>query len=104
MKRSENGALQVAEDILPIGEFKTRLAEKIRGLEARGRPLIVTQNGRAAAVLMSPREFDRLTARAQFMAAVQEGLDDEEAGRGVSDQELGSRLDARFGPLPRKSR
>jgi predicted transcriptional regulator len=59
----------------------------------------VTQNGKAAAVLLSPEEFDRLTSQAHFISAVQEGLDDAEAGRAISDAELGRKLDSRFGPL-----
>ncbi len=105
MNRSENssfGALQVAEDILPIGELKVHLSEKIRELRGRRRPFVVTQNGKAAAVLLSPEEFDRLTRQARLVAAVQEGIEDQEAGRVVSHEELGRRLDARFGALRKK--
>ena len=92
-------ALQIAEDIVPIGELKAHLSEKIRELKGRRRPLVVTQNGKAAAVLLAPEEFDRLTAQARFVAAVQEGLGDLDAGRVIGDDDLGRRLDARFGPL-----
>lgn len=104
MKRSENGpapAFQVADDILPIGELKAHLAEKIRELRERRRPFIVTQNGKAAAVLLAPEDFDRLTAQARFVAAVQDGLEDDAAGRVISDEALGRRLDERFGALAR---
>ncbi len=102
MNRSNNGpnsALQVAEDIVPIGELKAHLSERIRDLRGCGRPLVVTQNGKAAAVLLAPEEFDRLTNQARFIAAMQEGFDDLEAGRVISHEELGHRLDARFGAL-----
>ena len=102
MGRTEKGpgfALQVSEDIVPIGDFKAHLSERIRELRTRRRPLVVTQNGKAAAVLLAPEEFDRLTSQAQFVAAVQEGFDDLEAGRVLGHDELGRRLDARFGPL-----
>lgn len=36
-------------------------------------PLVITQNGKAAGVLLSPGEFDRLTERARFVSAVNEG-------------------------------
>ncbi len=105
MNRSENGSvpvLQVADDILPIGELKAHLSEKIRELRGRRRPFVVTQNGKAAAVLLAPEEFDRLTNQARFVAAVQEGLDDHEAERVVSHEELGRRLDERFGTISEK--
>jgi prevent-host-death family protein len=101
MSRSTNGsvALQVADDIVPIGELKAHLSERIRELLGRRRPLIVTQNGKAAAVLLSPEEFDRLTSQARFVAAVQEGLDQADAGRVVEHDEVGRILDARFGAV-----
>lgn len=70
MKRSNNSIepLRTAEDVVPIGDRKARLSE-------------------------------RLSNQEHFMAAVQEGLTDVEAGRTTSDEELGRRLDARFGPL-----
>ena len=102
MNGSENSpmfALQVADDIVPIGELKTHLSEKIRELRGRRRPLVVTQNGKAAAVMLAPEEFDRLATQARFVAAVQDGLADLDAGRVISDEDLGRRLDARFGPI-----
>jgi prevent-host-death family protein len=107
MNRSDKGlasVLQVAEDILPIGELKAHLSEKIRELRDRRRPFVVTQNGKAAAVLLAPEEFDRLTSQARFVAAVQEGLDDEAAGRVIGHDELGRRLDARFGTLSKTTK
>lgn len=107
MNRSANGPispLQIAEDIVPIGELKAHLAEKIRALRGRGRPLVVTQNGKAAAVMLAPEDFDRLTTQARFVAAVQEGLGDLDAGRVVSDEDLGRRLDARFGAVSKPTK
>lgn len=107
MGRSENGpasTLQVAEDIVPIGELKAHLAERIRGLRDRRRPLVVTQNGKAAAVMLAPEDFDRLTARARFVAAVQDGLSDLDAGRIVSDEDLSRHLDARLGAMSKPTK
>ncbi|MBX3183997.1 MAG: hypothetical protein KIT72_00610 [Polyangiaceae bacterium] len=66
--------------------------------------MVITQNGKAAAVMLTPEELDRLTAQARFIAAVQEGLSDLDAGRLVSDDDLERRLDARFGSLPKASK
>lgn len=64
----------------------------------------MTQNGKAAAVMLSPEDFDRLTTQARFVAAVQDGLSDLAAGRVVSDEALGHRLDARFGALSKPTK
>lgn len=81
-------ALEIGRDILPIGEFKAHASEAVRELKRRRRPLVITQNGRPAAVLLAPADFDRLTARDRFLTAVEEGLADVRAGRVISDEEL----------------
>jgi len=91
--------LMVSEDILPLGEFKAHAARILAELSERRNPLVITQNGRPACVVMSPREFDRLRERQAFLEAVAEGLADVQAGRLISDEELGKELDAEFGPL-----
>jgi prevent-host-death family protein len=96
--------LQVAEDIVPIGEFKAHLSERIRELRGHRRPLVVTQNGKAAAVLLSPSEFDRLTAQARFVEAVGEGLEDLANDRVHNDEEVGRMLDDRYSAPPRQKK
>ena len=91
--------LMVSEDILPLGEFKTRAARILEELAERRNPLIITQNGRPACVVMSPKEFDRMRERQAFLEAVAQGLADAQAGRTMSDDEMGEFLDAEFGPL-----
>jgi prevent-host-death family protein len=91
--------LQITKDILPIAEFKSRASEVVRELRKHQRPVVVTQNGKPAAVILAPEEFDRLTYRARFLGAVDEGLADVKAGRTISDEELGSELDQEFGKL-----
>ena len=91
--------LHISEDILPIADFKARASEVVRRLREHRRPVVITQSGKPAAVLLSPEEFDRLTYRARFLEAMGEGLADAEAGRVVSNEALGKLLDAEFGKL-----
>ena len=56
------------------------------------RPLVITQNGKAAAVLISPSDFDLLTEQARFVDAVQRGLTDVQNGRVISDEDLDKEL------------
>lgn len=80
--------LQISEDILPLGQFKTHAAQLLKNLNNHHRALVITQNGKPTAVVLSPSEFDRLNAQANFIAAVQEGLADEQAGRFIEDDNL----------------
>ncbi len=89
--------LQISEDILPVGEFKTHASRVIRRLQETRRPFVITQNGKPAAVLLTPEEFDRLNEHARFIEAVDEGLADSAARRVVDDAELTRELDETFG-------
>ncbi len=90
-------AVRISEDIVPVSEFKAQAAECFRRIAESGQPLVITQNGKAAGVLLSPGEFDRLSERARFVAAVQEGLADSEAGRVRSHNQVVSDMRARQG-------
>src|ERR1051325_9753491 len=79
--RAGSRASQTAEDIIPIAELKANMSEIVRGLDERPRPLVVTLNGKPAAVVMSPREYDLLSYKSRFIEAGSEGLADVEAGR-----------------------
>jgi len=92
-------SISVQEDIVPIGEFKTHASRIMRRLRDHGRPVVITQHGRPAGVLISPADFDRLTERDRFIAAVEEGLADSHAGRVISDEELTAELNREFGLL-----
>ncbi|MBI1966058.1 MAG: type II toxin-antitoxin system Phd/YefM family antitoxin [Betaproteobacteria bacterium] len=45
---------------LPISEVKARLPELVTGVEEREEEVVVTRNGRPAAVLVNYAEFERL--------------------------------------------
>lgn len=85
--------LQVSTDIVPIGEFKVHASRYIKELGVNRRALIVTQNGRPAAVVVSPGEFDKLSYGARLRAAVADGIADADGGRVVSDDRMFAELD-----------
>lgn len=47
-------------DVCPLTEFREDTASILKRLKKSPRPLLVTQDGRAAAIVMSPATFDRL--------------------------------------------
>lgn len=92
-------SFQISEDILPLGEFKTHASRILKKLRTENRPLIITLNGKPAAVLINPAEFDRMNEQRRFLQAVQEGLADAEAGKVLEDDEMSRELEAEFGSL-----
>jgi prevent-host-death family protein len=84
--------LSIANDIIPIGEFKTKIAKWFKSIQETGQPLIITQNGRPAGVLLSPQEYDELIYRRSFLLSVDRGIDDTEKGRLFTTEEAISNL------------
>lgn len=80
-----------------MSDFKAKAAEWLRRLGESSEPVVITQNGKAAAVLLSPAAYDELTKRFRFMEAVERGLADVEAGRVTSHEEVVAEMRRRFG-------
>lgn len=88
--------LRVHDDIIPVSDLKSRAADYLRRVAETGEPLVITQNGKPAGVLLSPAAFDELTERRRFVAAVDEGLADSEAGRLHSHADVVAEMRARY--------
>jgi len=86
--------VQVSNGIVPLGEFKAQAARLLKRLGESGEPMVITQNGRPAGVLVSPKEFDRIQERQRFLESIAAGLADAEAGRVVGTSDLRKRLQA----------
>ncbi|MEW6490859.1 MAG: type II toxin-antitoxin system Phd/YefM family antitoxin [Thermodesulfobacteriota bacterium] len=91
--------LHVSQDIVPVGAFKAQASRLLRRLKDEHRPIVITQNGKPAAVLVTPEEFDRLCEHSRFLDAVHAGLADSAAGLLTDDEDLDSDLDRALGKL-----
>ena len=83
------------EDIHPMSEHRANLTEHLRRVQETGRPMVITQNGRPAAVLLSPAKYDELV-RAADLAAIRQGVSDAEAGRGQDAKDALRDIAARY--------
>ena len=91
--------IQIAEDIIPIGEFKTHASALLKELKNVHRSIIITQNGRPAGVVLSPKDYDFLINRQRFLDSVFNGLKDSNEGNVISDEEFKGKLESIFGQL-----
>ena len=88
--------LRVSEDIITVSDFKAQASDWLHRIAGSGHPLVITQNGRAAGVLLSPTAFDELSQRQEFLAAVAEGMADERARRGHTTEEVVDAVERRI--------
>ena len=72
--------ISISNDIIPVGQFKARLAKYLQEIQQKKNSLIITQNGKPAGVLISPSEFDELIHTKLFIDSISRGLSDSEKG------------------------
>ncbi len=80
--------INISQNIISLSDFKNKASKMLHEIQSSRRPLVITQNGKAAAVLISPSDFDLLTEQARFVDAVQRGLADVQNGRMLPDDDL----------------
>lgn len=89
-------SVRVASDIVPVSELKAHAPDYLRRIAETGAPVVVTHNGKAAGVLLSPEAYDELVERARFVAAVEDGIADADAGRVRGHDQVVRAMRARF--------
>lgn len=62
-----------SEDVRPLTDLKTKTASIIEQVRRTRRPVLLTRRGRGMAVLLDLHEYERLTERAAFVTAVEDG-------------------------------
>lgn len=84
---------------LPLSEVKARLSELVDAVSRRDERVMITRNGRPAAILISPHEFEsweatvEITSDPEFLADVRRGIRELDKGKGRRVD-----LDELFGP------
>ena len=67
--------IDLVEDVLPISELRLRAAQQISKIQETQRPLIITQYGKAVAVLMEVSQFqewqDKIAAMESKLASLE---------------------------------
>ena len=85
-------AINISQDIIPVGEFKTGISKWLRSIRDKNRPIVITQNGRPAGVLISPEEYDKLVYNKMFTESINHGIQDIKSGNIFSTSELKNKL------------
>nr|WP_294550951.1 type II toxin-antitoxin system Phd/YefM family antitoxin [uncultured Rhodopila sp.] len=76
--------MDITKDIQPMTTFRNHSAEIMQHLKDTGRPVILTVNGRAAAVIQDAQAYQHLldlAAEASAAEGIRQGLEDLRIGR-----------------------
>ena len=79
--------LKVNEDIRPLSEVRTGIANFIKQIQDTKRPLVITQHGKGVAVLVDANEFEAMQDKIELLMDVQTSLQQIDSGQGVKHAE-----------------
>ena len=95
--------MDITKDIQPMTTFRNHSAEIMRHLKETKRPVVLTVNGKAAAVVQDAEAYQRLldiAAEASAAEGIRQGLEDMENGRTRPAREVFEEMRAEYG-IPR---
>ncbi len=88
--------MKVKEDIRSVTYLKSRAAELLEQVNETQRPVVITQNGEARAILQDPESYEEMRSVVGLLKLVAEGEDDLAADRLEDHEAVFSRLRARL--------
>jgi prevent-host-death family protein len=88
----------MSEMTLPLAEIKRRLSEIVDGVEQRHDRVVLTRNGRPAAIIMSPKDLEALEETLDILSDPKAMRDIRQAERSVEagDVVTGDELRAKY--------
>lgn len=76
--------MKIDQDIKPLSEVRTGIANYIKQVRDTKRPVIITQHGKGVAVLMDASEYDNMQEKLELLTDVQTSLGQLAAGQGIA--------------------
>ena len=80
--------------IVPITDLRHDAASVLKRLQSSRQPLVITQRGRAAAVLVSVEDFDKFQHEKELLLLLAKGEQEISQGKGHSLEEVFKEADA----------
>jgi len=78
--------LKIDQDIKPLSEVRTGIANFIKQVHDTKRPMIITQHGKSVAVLLDVYEFEAIQEKLELLTDVQTSLNQLENGQGIDHE------------------
>jgi prevent-host-death family protein len=82
------------QNIQSLSHFRANATTMVKKIRETGNPLVLTQNGKAAAVVVSPEEWEATQESLAMLQLLALRLDDVKHGRTVDFDEGMDRIDA----------
>jgi len=85
-------AVKPTEDIQPLTAFRANVASFVDQVRETGRPLVLTQHGRSAAVLLGAADYEALIEELEVLRDIQVSERELAEGRGIPHEQVAQEL------------
>lgn len=87
--------LNVSQDIQSLTTFKRDTTDALKRIRKSGRPLVLTVQGKAEAVVMSAETYQEMAEQLDTLTSIRRGLAQARRGLGSTVDEVFARLEAK---------
>ncbi len=84
--------ISITRDIEPLSEFRKHAADFLKRLKKEKQPIVLTQHGKSAAVLLDVGEFERLSKKMELLEDLLEAKQQVERGQTYNLEEAKQRI------------
>ncbi len=82
------GSINLVEDVIPLSEFRSTIAECFARTRKTHRPLLITQNGRASSVVLDVADFQRMRETLEMIDDIATAEEEIERGEEITQDEF----------------
>lgn len=86
--------ISLTNDIEPLSEFRKKSADFVKRLKKEKQPIVLTQHGKSAAVLMDVSEYERFIRKMEMLEDLLEAKQQVEQGKTYSMDEAKKRIES----------
>ena len=88
--------INLAQDVHPLSTFRKRASALIDHVQQTRRPLVLTRNGKSAAIVLDAREFEQMVERLELLEDVHAAREQARQGETVPQEQALDYLTARL--------
>ena len=84
--------IHLSEDIQPLSEFRANVASFIEKVRITKRPLVITQRGKSAAIVMDVVEYEKLIEKLELLTDIHIAESQLQKGEGLSHEDAKDKI------------
>ena len=84
--------INLETDIRPLSDFRANIASIIEEIKTTKRPVVLTQHGRSAAVMLDVAEYEKILEKIELMNDIEIAEAQIKSGKGISHNKAKSQI------------